>query len=391
MTRLLRRLLGRMPIGWLQLAHNRMRLAAAVAGVAFANILVFVQLGVLGALNNTINLSYTPFQADIIVSASDANTLSDGSNVARALMYRALSVPGVAAAAPLYMAQLTWIKGDKTTASLQVYGLPPEADTFAAGVVAERLTDLALQDRALIDARTRGLPPGIFNEASPAAPQRLEMKGVALNIVGTLSIGGGFTADGSLIVSDQTFFRLFARRNAGTPSHLLLKIEPGADPAVVQKAVAGALEGSAVKVRTRATAIEADIAYQGTQRPVGIVFGFGVFIGVLVGLVIVYQVLSTDVADHLKEYATFKAIGYGQAFFLSILMEEAILLALLGFVPGLSIASGIYIAMAHGTGLPISMTAGRALFVLLGTIAACMASGVVATRKLARANPADLF
>ena len=55
----------------------------------------------------------------------------------------------------------------------------------------------------------------------------------------------------------------------------------------------------------------------------------------LVGLVIVYQVLSTDVADHLREYATFKAMGYPHRFFLGIVFEEALILGVIGFVPGL--------------------------------------------------------
>ncbi len=70
----------------------------------------------------------------------------------------------------------------------------------------------------------------------------------------------------------------------------------------------------------------ADLSYQTTQRPTGVIFGFGVAMGVLVGLVIVYQVLSTDVADHLREYATFKAMGYPHRFFLSIVFEEAAIL-----------------------------------------------------------------
>jgi putative ABC transport system permease protein len=127
------------------------------------------------------------------------------------------------------------------------------------------------------------------------------------------------------------------------------------------------------------------------QRPVGLVFGFGVVIGILVGIIIVYQVLSTDVAEHLKEYATFKAIGYSQRFFLGIVFEEALILAILGFVPGLLVSFLLYIVVAAVTGLPLAMTVARAVFVLVGTLGMCALSGTLATRKLARANPADLF
>jgi putative ABC transport system permease protein len=134
-----------------------------------------------------------------------------------------------------------------------------------------------------------------------------------------------------------------------------------------------------------------DQSFQTTQRPVGLVFGFGVVIGILVGVIIVYQVLSTDVADHMKEYATFKAIGYPQRFFLGIVFEEALILAVFGFIPGLLVSLGLYAIVAAVTGLPLAMTGSRAVLVLLGTIAMCALSGALATRKLARANPADLF
>ena len=114
-------------------------------------------------------------------------------------------------------------------------------------------------------------------------------------------------------------------------------------------------------------------------------------IGVLVGLVIVYQVLSTDVADHLREYATLKAVGYPGRFFLGIVFEEAVILGVLGFVPGLLISVGLYAVVAAQTGLPMALTAGRAAAVLVGTVLMCTLAGALATRRLARADPADLF
>ena len=113
--------------------------------------------------------------------------------------------------------------------------------------------------------------------------------------------------------------------------------------------------------------------------------------GIIVGLVIVYQLLSTDVADHLKEYATFKAMGYSQSFFLGIIFEEALILAVFGFVPGFVIASILYQFLNQATGLPVMMDAARPIAVFLGTIASCSLSGAIATRRLASADPADLF
>ena len=131
--------------------------------------------------------------------------------------------------------------------------------------------------------------------------------------------------------------------------------------------------------------------YQQTKRPTGIIFGFGVIIGVLVGIVILYQVLSTDVADHLSEYATFKAMGYSHRFILGIVFEEALILGILGFIPGFIIATGLLTGMATATTLPLAMTSGMAVMVFVGSIVAAALSGAIATRRLAAADPADLF
>jgi putative ABC transport system permease protein len=391
MTRLLSRLLGRLPLGWLQLTHSPARMAAALAGVAFANALVFLQLGILGALNGSITTSYAPFRADILISSSDANTLTDGAPLARRLLWQALAEPDVASAVPLYLAKADWTRPDGSTASLTVYGLPIEGARFAGPVLAGQLPGLALADTALVDRMTRGADPELLSRISPDVPLVFEMNGRRLTASGTVALGASFTGDGALIVSDQTFLRLFPERAAGTPSLILIDLAPGAVPRDVAARIAAQLADEPVKVRSLQDAIAADIAYQTTQRPVGLVFGFGVFIGLLVGIVIVYQVLSTDVADHLREYATFKAMGYPHRFFLGVVLEEAVILGSLGFLPGFAFALTSYHFIASKANLPIHMTPERAVAVFLGTVLACALSGALATRRLQRADPAELF
>ncbi len=391
MTALLARLLARLPIGWLQLTHNRARLAAALAGVAFANILIFMQLGFLGALITSIKLPYDAMNADIIISASDMNTMADGSPLPRQRMFEALSVDGVAAAAPLYYGKIDWKQPDGTIRTLDTFGIDPASRTFRLAAVEDRLGDLMRSDVALIDAGTRNVPKRRFDQISEGVPLVFEAKGRTLTVVGTFRVGGGFSADGYLIVSDQTFLKLFPQRVAGAPNHILLRLRPDGDRPAVLAELRRRLPEYDSAARTVAETVAKDQAFQTTQRPVGLVFGFGIIIGMMVGLIIVYQVLSTDVADHIKEYATFKAIGYPQRFFLSIVFEEALTLAILGFVPGILIALGLYSVVASATGLPIEMTATRAASVFVATVLMCVISGAIATRRLARANPADLF
>ncbi|HEV2559235.1 MAG TPA: ABC transporter permease DevC [Microvirga sp.] len=391
MTALLSAMLGRLPIGWLQLVHNKARFAAALAGVAFATLLVLMQLGFLGALIGSIKLPYDAMSADILITASDMNTLADGSPLPRQRMFEALAVEDVARATPLYTGKVDWRQPDGTVRTLDVFGIDPSAESFRLPAINARLGDLTRTDVALLDAKTRNVPREVFEAIASGEPYQFEVKGRTLTVVSTFSIGGGFSSDGYLVVSDQTFLRLFPQRVAGAPNIIFVSLAPAADVGRTIERLRAVLPAYDSAVRTVTATVERDQAFQTTQRPVGLVFGFGVVIGILVGIIIVYQVLSTDVAEHLKEYATFKAIGYPQRFFLGIIFEEALILALLGFIPGLLVSLALYGIVAALTGLPLSMTAARALLVLLGTIGMCALSGAIATRKLARANPADLF
>ena len=385
------RLTGRLPIGWLQLVHNRFRLAAALAGVAFADILILMQLGFLGAMIESIKFPYRQMNADILLSASDMNTLADGSPLPRQRMFEALAVPGVSAATPLYYAKTDWKQPDGTIRTLDTFGIDPTVPTFKTPGIAAALDQLTLPDVALIDNKTRNVPKALFASITPEQPLVFETRGRSLSVNGTFEIGGGFGPDGYLVVSDQTFLKLFPQRAAGAPNHILLRLEPGVDREAVGAELRQRLPAFDTIVQSLDETMAKDTTFQTTQKPVGLVFGFGVVIGILVGCIIVYQVLSTDVADHIREYATFKAIGYPQRFFLGIVFEEALILAVFGFIPGMIIALALYALVASATGLPVSMTAARAVAVLLGTIAMCAVSGAIATRRLAKANPADLF
>lgn len=390
MTRLLARWLGRLPLGWLQLISNKWRFAAAAAGVGFACILVFVQLGMMGAFSEATRVSYSGLSADIMLSASDANGLFDGSNVARRRMFQALSVSGVSAACPVFVGKTQWQNENETKLEFTTIGIDPNRQSFIGPAIGD-VDVLKLPNSALLDQRARGLEPNQLDGVTLEHPFILETNGHRLSIVGTVLFGGGFTGDGMLVVSDQTFLRMFPARFQGAPNHVLLKVDEGFDAVEIAAQIRKTLDTNALQVRSFNDAIEQDITYQTTRRPVGLIFGMGVAIGIIIGIVIVYQILSTDVADHLREYATFKAMGYAQSYFRSVIFEEAIILAVTGFIPAVIVSIGIYAVMAQATGLPIEMHTGRVAMVFVGTVVSCALSGLIAMRKLANADPADLF
>ncbi len=383
-------LFGRLPIGWLQLTHSRARFASALAGVAFANVLVFVQLAIMNSMATATMKPYGFFQADIMISASDANSMTEGGNVARQWIFQAMEDPAVNSGTGLFVANVSWQRSDKTL-SLTTFGIDPTQARFFSPELLPRTSTLQLQNSGILDRLSRGLPPELAAAIRPQSPLSFEVSGTTLTIYDTFSGGGGFGGDGYMIVSDQTLLNLFPARSSGAPDHILLKLTAGTDPETVVTRLRELITDKSLRIRSFATAAAEDLSYQQTKRPTGIIFGFGVIIGILVGIVIVYQVLSTDVADHLSEYATFKAMGYGQKFFLGIVLEEALILGVLGFIPGFAVANLVLAGMARATNLPVAMTPGMAAIVFMGTVIACLLSGAIATRRLAAADPADLF
>lgn len=390
MSRLLQWLFGRLPVGWLQLTHNRTRFFAALAGVAFANVLVFVQLGIMNSMSSATVRPYAFFSADILISAPDANTLTDGANVARQWLWQALADPEVAEGMGLYVANVPWDRG-MTDISLTTFGVDPFQPQFLAEALAPTAGFLQLRDGAVLDRLARGFKRADAALITPANPLRFETENRTLTAWSTFAGGGGFGSDGYMLVSDQTFLRLFPARRPAAPDHILLRLTPGADVTAVVARLKATLSDPGLRIRAFAEAKAEDLRYQQTRRPTGVIFGFGVLIGVLVGLVIVYQVLSSDVADHLREYATFKAMGYKPRFFLGVVFEEALVLGVLGFIPGMIFGGGILALMGKVTTLPLRMTPDMAVSVFLGTVLFSALSGAIATRRLAAADPADLF
>jgi putative ABC transport system permease protein len=146
-----------------------------------------------------------------------------------------------------------------------------------------------------------------------------------------------------------------------------------------------------VKVFSKAEFIKFERTYWETGTSIGFIFTLGTVMGFIVGIVIVYQILYTDVADHLSEYATLKAMGYTDFYLLTVVFQEAIILSIVGFFPGMFAAVGLYTMTRNATSLPLLMTVARAITVLILTMIMCIVSGAIAVRKLRAADPADMF
>jgi putative ABC transport system permease protein len=193
-----------------------------------------------------------------------------------------------------------------------------------------------------------------------------------------------------MIVSDNTFFLLFANKNPSEIELGLIQLKPGVDPGAVQRALQPLMPKD-VKVVTRAELAAMEVSYWKKNSAVGFIFTLGVVVGFVVGSIIVYQILFTDVMNSLPQYATLKAMGYTDGYVIAIVIQQSAILAVVGFIPGFLASAALYALLANITKLAVFMTVTRALQVLLLTFVMCVGSGSLATRKLVQLDPADVY
>jgi putative ABC transport system permease protein len=170
----------------------------------------------------------------------------------------------------------------------------------------------------------------------------------------------------------------------------VIKLAQGSDTVRVQQSLREILPDD-TEVVTRGELIQREMAFWRTNAPVGYIFLVGVYVGFIVGVVICYQIIYTDIAGHMREFATLKAMGYTNEYFLSLVMYQAGYLSVMGFVPGALVSYACYRFLSGFTGLTMQMTLYLAVIVFLVTLAMCVVSGLLALRKLLTMDPAELF
>lgn len=381
----------RTPLGWLQLSRNKGRLLVALSGVAFADVLIFMQLGFQESLYESNTKIRGTLNTDIVLVSPKAKNTQNLSTFSRRRLYQAKDIPGVASARALYSGNITWKNPEtRQDTGLQIMGFDPDYPVFKVPEMNQQLDKLKLPDVVLFDRTARGNYQNTLPQIAQGQRVATEAEGRTLTVRGLFSLGASFGTDGLLVTSDQNFLLLFPRRNASSISLGLIDVQPGYDAQQVVQALRLYLPND-VEALTIAEFIDDEQKFWRTESPIGFIFTIGASMAFVIGIVLVYQVLSNDVNAHLKEYATFKAMGYRHSYLLGIVLEETIILAIVGFIPGTVLPIGLYYVAAKATALPIHMTLSRAVTVLILTVLMCLLSGAIATRKLQSADPADMF
>jgi putative ABC transport system permease protein len=376
---------ARLALAWRILAHDKGRTALAVAGVFLAILLVFVQLGFFIAVPRGGMLLYDRTQFDLLIASNGYEYQVQPGEFPLSQLDRARTAPAVALAAPLYFGSAKWRSGEDGKApDVFVIGLDPHAPIFTVEDINRQLAVLDRADTVLVDSMTRPM-------FGPLTTGRVvDIDGVKVTIAGDYVLGTGFMGLGVILVSGENFARLFPYRKLSGVNLGLIRLKPGVDPDHAAATLRDLL-GSDIQIFTRPELEAHETAYWTTRTSVGLLFGSGLIISFIVGVMVVYQILATLVGRQLPQFATLKAVGYGDRFLVGTVITMALLIVLTSFFPALAAAVSVYAVIRDKTLLPVEMSGARIAAVFAATLAMAAASALLSMSSLRRADPADLF
>ncbi len=336
------------PLAWQMLRHDRLRLLRSVAGVAFAVFLIFAEIGFLhGLYDNQVEL-IKQLNADIVITNALKRTISHRQPFARAHLVQARALPEVEASYPLYigLARSGWKNPDTHNVyPIRLLAFRPEDPILLNSDVAAHTEALKRPGTVLIDAKSK--PRYGKREAGVVT----ELGGQSVRVAGIFRLGTDFVNAGTVIMSAQNF-RKFLPHHAGLGEVEIgvLRLSPAAHPAVVADTLRQILPND-VSIDTKRDYLARELRHWRRHTPIGVIFGLGAAMGIIIGVIICHQILYTEVVDHLPQFATLKAMGYPNRFLMWIVWQQALVLSWLGFGLGLGISHVFYRFLSHQTGL----------------------------------------
>jgi putative ABC transport system permease protein len=380
------------PLAWRNFSYSRARLVGSLAGVTFAVILMFVEMGFLNGLYDNHTRFVDLLDADLLLVNADKEAVIPLQPFPRRRLLQVRGQPGVASAYGLRAEEMhSFLKNDRDGSQypMMILGFDPTERVFLIPEVAAAAQRLTVADTLLVDSRAKDF------YGDRVAGGEAEVSGRRVRIVGTFPLGPDFRVDGTGLVSERTFLNLFPDHRTGetTADRIefgLVKLVPGASLRETRRALESVLPED-VRVLTKAEFSDRIRSYWGASKPVGYVFGTGMVVGFLIGVTICYQILYTGILDHLPQYATIKAIGYDDAYLIRLVVEEALYLGVGGFAGGLILTALIYGLLEVYTSVPMHLTILRMAAVFVLTLAMCVVSALIAVRKAIEADPAEVF
>jgi putative ABC transport system permease protein len=380
---------GFVPLAWRNLLANKPRLLRSSGGIGFAVLLMLTQLGFERAFFNASLEVIRLLDGEIFLQRASKYRFATKDPFPARDLESARAVAGVASAWPLYADwhHVFWRNpANGKDYLVRVFAFDPDQPVLSLPALGASLADLNGLDTAIVDRRSRrflGMDP---------PPGAAELNGTKIKIIGSFALGPDFENDGTVVIGNRTFAKLMPGPRGGSPEVELgvVKLIPGSDPTAVQRAIAAAAPKD-LAVLTKAQLLELERKFQAEVSSAGPIFVMGTLVGFIVGMLISYQIIYTDLAEQQPQYATMKAMGYRTGYLIRVVLEQALLSALTGWIPASLIAILLFRILGEIALLPLHMTVELAVVSFLLTLGMCLISAVLAVRRVILADPAEVF
>jgi putative ABC transport system permease protein len=375
----------KVPLAWRILTYDKRRTALALIGIFMAILLVFVELGFFYAVPRGGLLLYDNMSFDLLLVSGDYAYQAQPGTFPLSALDRARASPDVQLATPLYFGFSKWKGGEGGVwPDVFVIGFEPASHVFDPDSINRQLGVLEHPDTVLVDSATRPM-------FGPLTTGRVvEIGDRKMMIGGQYVLGTGFMGLGVILAGAANFAQLFPGRGLNIVNLGAIQLKPGIDPGRAAADLRQTI-GPDLRIFTRGELEAHETAYWTTRTSVGIIFGSGLLISFVVGIMIVYQIVSTQVSRQLPQFATLKAIGYANRSLAGTVGAMSLLIVIAGFVPALGAALGLYSLIRQETLLPVTMSGGRLAAVFAAALVMAVVSALLSVGSLRRADPADVF
>ncbi|HEV8677754.1 MAG TPA: FtsX-like permease family protein [Stellaceae bacterium] len=379
------------PLAWRNLVANKRRLIRSSAGIGFAVLLMLVQLGFERGFFDASLATVRLIDGDLVMISASSYRFGSADPFSPDRLATAASVAGVASVAPLHASWSSFFwkdpAGDQTYL-IQAFAFDPDHPAFRLPEVTALAARLKEDDAVIVDRQARGFL------GMAGATGDSEINGRKVHIVGSFALGPDFMSDGTVLMSAATFARLLPGNQQGADAlpveFGVVKLRPGENPPWVQQALQAALPGD-VRVMTKPQLVDFEREFQADVSSAAPIFLMGTVVGFVVGVLISYQIIYTDLSDQVPQYATLKGMGYQSAYLVRVVLEQAALSGLAGYVPAWLACLLVYRGVGALTLLPLEMTLRLTLLSLGLTLGMCLLSAILAIRRVIAADPAEVF
>lgn len=379
------------PLAWLNLIHEKKRFFAAVAGILFAVVMMMFQVGLKKAMFSQVIAPLVQLDCDLVMVSTQYEYFGVSKGFARRRLVQVQALDEVESIASIYGGGLPMLNPETgATREVFVIAFDPTETPFANPQILSQQDKLKREGVALYDSLSRKEMGDFAGLLARDGQVITEVANKKIMVEGLFEMGPTFLADGNMLINKDTFTQIWPGGDAGVISVGLIKLKPGSDAPAVMERLREYLPGD-VKIMTRDQFIFNEQDYWEKRTPVGFVIAASMVVSLIVGAVIVYQILYTDVTDHLEEYATLKSIGFRDRYFTGLILQESFILTVFGFVPGLAVTALLYYLTRTLANMPTHLNWFTCILVFSLTLLMCMTAGALATRKLRAANPAEIF